>query len=147
MRLSCCPSRITHPTIRTIMSPMESRTNDLAQWRDLRVVARTSAFAFKGKGEDVRSIGQQLNVDAVLEGSFTREGDHVRITARLNRTADGYHLWSHSYETQSNDLLAVQDQVANSITAAIREVRGGTPPQIRVATTDPEAHDLYLQGE
>jgi TolB-like protein len=125
----------------------EELTNDLAQWRDLRVVARTSAFAFKGKGEDVRSIGQQLNVDAVLEGSFTREGDHVRITAQLNRTADGYHLWSHSYETQSNDLLAVQDQVANSITAAIREVRGGTPPQIRVATTDPEAHDLYLQGE
>ena len=79
----------------------EELTNDLAQWRDMRVVARTSAFAFKGKGEDMRQIGQQLNVDTVLEGSFTRLGDHVRITAQLNRATDGYHLWSHSYETQS----------------------------------------------
>jgi serine/threonine-protein kinase len=124
----------------------EELTNDLAQWRDLRVVARTSAFAFKGKGEDVRTIGQQLNVDAVLEGSFTRQGDHVRITAQLNRTADGYHLWSHSYETQSNDLLSVQQQVANSISSAIGQIRGGSPPAIRASTTDPEAHDLYLQG-
>ena len=125
----------------------EELTNDLAQWRDLRVVARTSAFAFKGKGEDVRSIGRQLGVDAVLEGSFTRQGDQVRITAQLNRTADGYHLWSHSYETQSANLLAVQEQVANSITAAIQQVRGGSPPPIREPTTNPQAHDLYLQGE
>ncbi len=129
----------------------EELTNDLAQWRDLRVVARTSAFAFKGKGEDVRTIGRQLDVDAVLEGSFTREGDQVRITAQLNRTVDGYHLWSHSYETQSSDLLAVQEDVANSITEAIRQIRGGSggtpPPTIRAATTDPKAHDLYLQGE
>jgi TolB-like protein/Tfp pilus assembly protein PilF len=125
----------------------EELTNDLAQWRDLRVVARTSAFAFKGKGEDVRRIGQQLDVDAVLEGSFTREGDRIRTTAQLNRTADGYHLWSHSYETQSNDLLAVQEEVANSIVGAIRQVRGGSAPAIHAATTNPQAHDLYLQGE
>jgi TolB-like protein len=125
----------------------EELTNDLAQWRDLRVVARTSAFAFKGKGEDVRAIGHQLGVDAVLEGSFTRQGDQVRITAQLNRTADGYHLWSHSYETQSDNLLALQEQVANSITAAIQQVRGGSPPPIREPTANPQAHDLYLQGE
>ncbi len=125
----------------------EELTNDLAQWRDLRVVARTSAFAFKGKGEDVRTIGQQLNVDTVLEGSFTRLGDRIRVTAQLNRTADGYHLWSHSYETQSNDLLAVQDEVASSITGAIQQIRGGTPPQIRAPTTNSEALDLYLKGE
>lgn len=101
-------------------------TNDLAQLRDLRVVARTSAFAFKGKGEDVRRIGQQLNVDAVLEGSFTREGNRIRITAQLNRTGDGYHLWSRSYEMQSNNLLVAQQQVARSIVAAIRQVRGGS---------------------
>ncbi|MGB7134431.1 MAG: hypothetical protein WBD46_04045, partial [Acidobacteriaceae bacterium] len=112
----------------------------------LRVVARTSAFAFKGKGEDVREIGQQLNVDAVLEGSFTRESDGIRITAQLNRTADGYHLWSHSYETQSKDLLAVQADVANSISAEIQRIRGGAAPAIRTPTTNPEAHDLYLQG-
>ena len=122
-------------------------TNDLAQWRNLRVVARTSAFAFKGKGEDVRQIGRQLNVDAVLEGSFTREGDQIRVTAQLDRTSDGYDLWSHAYETQSSNLLDVQEQVANSITAAIRQIGGGTPPQIRVSTTNPEALDLYLQAQ
>jgi TolB-like protein/Tfp pilus assembly protein PilF len=125
----------------------EELTNDLAQLRDLRVVARTSAFAFQGKGEDVRKIGRQLNVDAVLEGSFTKEGDQVRITAQLNRTADGYHLWSHAYETESKDLLAVQEDVANSIADQIRRMQGGGPaPAIRAATTNPEAHDLYLQG-
>ncbi len=125
----------------------EELTNDLAQWRDLRVVARTSAFAFKGKGEDVREIGRQLNVDAVLEGSFTRSGDQMRVTAQLNRATDGYHLWSHSYETQSNDMLAMQDEVATSITDAIRHIGGGSPPAIRPPTTNNEALDLYLQGE
>lgn len=124
----------------------EELTNDLAQWRDLRVVARTSAFAFRGKGQDVRQIGRQLKVDAVLEGSFAREGDRLRITAQLNRTADGYHLWSHSYETETGDLLTVQEQVANSIAEAIHDIQGGSPPVIHVDTRNPEAHDLYLQG-
>lgn len=122
-------------------------TNDLAQWRDLRVVARTSAYAFKGKGEDIRQIGRQLNVDAVLEGSFTKQGDRIRVTAQLNRTSDGYHLWSHAYETQSRDLLQLQEEAANSIAAAIRMVRGGgSPPVIHMATVNAEAEDLYLQG-
>lgn len=125
----------------------EELTNDLAQWRDLRVVARTSAFAFKDKGEDIRLIGRQLNVDAVLEGSFTREGDRMRVTAQLNRAMDGYHLWSHSYETQSNDTLAMQDAVATSISDAIGRIRGGSPPAIHEPTANPEAMDLYLQGE
>lgn len=125
----------------------EELTNDLAQWRELRVVARTSAFAFKGKGEDVREIGRLLNVDAVLEGSFTRDGNQMRVTAQLNRASDGYHLWSHSYETQSNDMLAMQDTVATSITEAIRQMGGGSPPAIRPPTTNPEAMDLYLRGE
>ena len=125
----------------------EELTNDLAQWRDMRVVARTSAFAFKNKGEDVREIGRQLNVDAVLEGSFTRDGNQMRVTAQLNRATDGYHLWSHSYETQSSDMLAMQDEVATSITDAIGRIRGGSPPVIRPPTTNSEALDLYLQGE
>lgn len=126
----------------------EELTNDLAQWRDLRVVARTSAFAFKSKAEDVREIGKTLNVDAVLEGSFTKEGDRIRITAQLNRTTDGYHLWSHAYEVESKDLLNVQSDVANAITVAIGQIRGGgSPPSIHVAIVNPEAHDLYLQAE
>jgi TolB-like protein/Tfp pilus assembly protein PilF len=125
-------------------------TNDLAQWRDLRVVARTSAFAFKGKGEDVRQIGRELNVEAVLEGSFTKDGDQIRVTAQLNRTSDGYDLWSHSYDAQSSDLLHVQEEVATAIAAAIHQVGGsgsGSPPQMHLATTNPEALDLYLQAE
>jgi adenylate cyclase len=70
----------------------------------------------------------------------------VRITAQLNRATDGYHLWSHSYETQSNDMLAMQDEVATSITDAIRQIGGGSPPAIRPPTTNSEALDLYLQG-
>ena len=85
----------------------------------------------------MRQIGQQLSVDTVLEGSFTRQGDHVRITAQLNRTADGYHLWSKSYESQDKDLLAVQEEVATSITDAIRQLRGGTPPVIHAETKQP----------
>ena len=124
----------------------EELTNDLAQWRDLRVVARTSAFAFKGKNEDVRQIGHELNVDAVLEGSFARQGDEVRVTAQLNRTSDGFHLWSHSYQSNSKDLMGLQQQVADAIAAEIGQVRGGSPPVMRVASTNPKAHDLYLQG-
>src|SRR6202034_926016 len=119
----------------------EELNNDLAQSRDLRGVARTSAFAFKGKGEDVREIGRLLNVDAVLEGSFTRDGNQMRVTAQLNRATDGYHLWSHSYETQSNDMLAMQDEVANSITDVIRHIGGGSPPVIRPPTANPESLD------
>ena len=125
----------------------EELTNDLAQWRDLRVVARTSAFAFKGRHEDVRQIGQELNVDAVLEGSFTRQGDQVRVTAQLNRASDGYHLWSHSYETSSKELLNMQAEVANSIASAIGQFRGGgAPPAVHPLTTNSKSHDLYLQG-
>ena len=126
----------------------EELTNDLAQWRDLRVVARTSAYAFRDKPEDVRQIGRELSVDAVLEGSFTRQGDRVRITAQLNRTSDGYHLWSHAYDAQANDLLSIQQDVAGSIATAIRQIRGGgpPPPAVHLATTSPKAHDLYLQA-
>lgn len=70
----------------------EELTNELAQGKDLRVVARTSAYQFKGKAVDIREVGRRLNVTAALEGSVAREGERVRITAQLNRTADGYAL-------------------------------------------------------
>jgi adenylate cyclase len=70
----------------------EELTNNVAQWKDIRIVARTSASQFKNKGADIREIGRKLNVDAVLEGSVAKQGDRVRITAQLNHTSDGYHL-------------------------------------------------------
>jgi TolB-like protein/Tfp pilus assembly protein PilF len=124
-------------------------TNDLANLKDLRVIARTTAFEFKGKGVDVRQIGRQLNVDAALEGSLVREGNRVRIRAQLNRTSDGTHLWSHAYDIDAHDLIGVQEQIAQSISDDMNLGRGpGTveAAHARRFTADPEAHDLYLRG-
>jgi TolB-like protein len=124
-------------------------TNDLANLNGLRVIARTSAFLFKGKGIDVRQIGRELNVDAVLEGSVVRDGDHVRIRAQFNRTQDGSHLWSHVYDTHFRDLISVQQDIARSIADDLQLSRSknGTSALIpQGSTTDPEAHDLYLRG-
>lgn len=123
-------------------------TNDLANLNDLRVIARTTAFEFKGKGVDVRQIGRQLNVEAALEGSLVREGNRVRIRAQLNRTSDGYHLWSHAYDIDSHDLIGVQQQIAQSIADDMNLGRAQAPGGVRprAFTSDPEAHDLYLRG-
>jgi TolB-like protein/Tfp pilus assembly protein PilF len=120
----------------------EELTNQLAQQRDLRVVARTSATAIKNKGLDIREIGRRLNAGAALEGSLVKDGATVRITAQLNRTSDGYHLWSRSFEAPYRELAGVQAQIAQSVEAVLlkREV---PPPQ---AIPNPEAHDLYLQA-
>lgn len=122
-------------------------TNEFANWKDLRVVARTSAYQYKGRGEDVRRIGRELNVDAVLEGSLSRQGDHVRITAQLNRTSDGYHLWSRSYDTRSLDMLNVQREIAQAIAAEVRKLGGKVEDRItHPSTNNPEALDLYLRA-
>ncbi len=123
----------------------EELTNQLAQQRDLRVVARTSAFAFKGKGVDIREIGRKLNVGAALEGSIAREGDLVRITAQLIRTADGYHLWSQTYQVPFREVMATQDRVTLDVEAAVLK-RSVAVPAATVSTGSPEAHDLYLQA-
>ena len=125
----------------------EELTNQLAQWRELRVVARTSAFVFKGKAVDVREIGRKLNVDAVLEGSCVRQADRIKITAQLSRAADGYHLWSRSFEARSNDMLSVQDEMAQAIATAVHSVGRDRPaPAAAFSTTNAAAHDLFLRA-
>jgi len=125
----------------------EELTNQLAQWRELRVVARTSAFVFKGKAVDVRQIGRQLNVDAVLEGSCVKQADRIKITAQLSRAADGYHLWSRSFEARSNDMLSVQDEMAQAIATAVHGVGRDRPaPAAALSTTNADAHDLFLRA-
>jgi len=123
----------------------EELTNELAQWQDLRVVARTSAFQFKGKGVDVREVGRRLNVDAVLEGSIERQGDRLRATAQFNRASNGYHIWSRKFEARSADTMALQDEIARAIAAAIRGNRNALPP-VPGSTANTEAHDLYMQA-
>jgi TolB-like protein len=125
----------------------EELTNDVAQWKDIRIVARTSAAQFKDKGTDIREIGRKLKVDAVLEGSVAKQGDRIRITAQLNHTSDGYHLWSKAYDARSEDIMAVQQEIAQSIAATVRKLGGQAPQGVpRAPTTNPEALDLYLQG-
>jgi len=120
----------------------------LGKVEGLRVAARTSAFAFKGKEADVREIGAKLNVGTVLEGSVRREGRRLRLSAQLVSTKDGYHLWSEEYDRELADVFAVQDDLARAIVAALRvklqPSSGGT--LVKRATADLEAHDLYLQG-
>jgi TolB-like protein/Tfp pilus assembly protein PilF len=119
--------------------------SELARIDGLRVVARTSVFGFKGKPQDVRQIGNQLNVATVLEGSIRKDGDHLRITAQLISVPDGYHLWSESYDRELKDVFAVQKELSRSIAGALQVSLGG-PPAAVTDTSNLEAYNLYLLG-
>ncbi|MGO9932381.1 MAG: winged helix-turn-helix domain-containing protein [Steroidobacteraceae bacterium] len=93
----------------------EELSNRLSQIPTLRVVARTSAFAFRGQGEDVRRIGKVLDTTHILEGSVRRSGNHVRVTVQLVDARDGYHLWSADYDTAVDDAIQVQEDISQSV--------------------------------
>jgi TolB-like protein/Tfp pilus assembly protein PilF len=114
----------------------------LSRVPNLRVVARTSAFAFKGKANDVRQIGRQLSVEAVLEGSVRKAGDDLRITAQLNRVSDGTHLWSRTYDRKLRDVFAVQQEISQSIARQLRA--GDVPPASPAGNL--EAYARYQEG-
>jgi adenylate cyclase len=122
-------------------------TSELAKNGKLRVVARTSASRFK-RGDDIPSIGKQLNADAVLEGSVQRSADRVRTTAQLVSTADNLHIWSETYEKPSSDLFAAQDQVAQAVTGAVQaHIAGATSNATRIAySSDAQANQFYWKG-
>ncbi|MCZ6810108.1 MAG: adenylyl cyclase, partial [Proteobacteria bacterium] len=90
----------------------EELLNMLAQFPGLRVAARTSSFQFKGTNQDIAKIADTLNVAHILEGSVRKSGTKLRITAQLIKAADGFHLWSHSYDRELDDIFAVQDEIA-----------------------------------
>src|SRR5213594_3478994 len=128
----------------------EELINALARVPGLRVPGRSSSFAFKGKNEDdiFRKVGEQLHVNAVLEGSVRKAGDKLRITAQLINVADGYHLWSEDYDGDVRDILTVQSDVALRVVQALR-VRLGVEEARALAkkpTENAEAHRLYLLG-
>lgn len=127
----------------------EEILNVLGQVRGLKVSARTSSFQFRGQNLDVQAIGQKLNVAAVLEGSVRKSGDVLRISAQLISTADGFNLWSRTYDHQLDDVFAIQDEIAASIVEEMKVRLNLAPesaaPAARLATTT-EAYDLYLQG-
>ena len=93
----------------------EKLIDALARLEDLRVVARTSAFQFKGRAHDLRKVGKQLGVEMVLEGSVRKAGNRIRVNAQLINTDDGFHLWSERYDRDMDDVFAVQDEIAQSV--------------------------------
>ena len=123
----------------------EELLNLLADIPDLRVIARTSSFSYKGKDVKIADIARELAVAYVLEGSVRKSGNNVRITAQLIRSVDSSHLWSATYDRTLDNIFAIQDEIA---TAVVNELRvtllGESTPQS--TATDPEAYALYLQG-
>ena len=124
----------------------EELLNLLAKIPDLRVAARTSAFKFKGEKIDVQEVAQKLNVAHILEGSVRKSGNKVRITAQLIKAADGYHLWSETYDRTLDDIFVVQDDIAGEVVKALKLTLLGTPSVTRSRPVDPEAYNLALQG-
>jgi TolB-like protein len=119
----------------------------LSHIKNLHVVARTSAFAFKGKHVDLRTVGQQLNVRTILEGSIRRSGDHLRVTAQLVNAEDGYHLWSERYDREMKDMFAIQEEIASSIAERLEvSLDPGQQPLLRAGTASLEAFKFYTQG-
>ena len=126
----------------------EEILNALTPLKGLRVAARTSAFSFKGKGDDLRTIGEKLNVTTVLEGSVRRAGDRVRITVRLSDVANGFQMWSERYDRELKDVFDVQDEIAKANAERLKvTLTGGKDDRlVEQATTNIEAYQLYLKG-
>ena len=122
--------------------------NRLAQVPGLKVAGRTSSFSFKGKKQDLRNIGEQLNVKTILDGSFRKSGNKIRITAQLIKVADGYPLWSDKYERQEENIFDLQDDISLAILNAIKIKLLGAAKEavLKKYTDNPEAYQLYLQG-
>jgi serine/threonine protein kinase/Tfp pilus assembly protein PilF len=123
----------------------EEIINTLARVPGLRVISRTSAFAFQGKDVEVTEIGRRLSVGTALEGSVRKAGDRVRVTAQLVNAEDGYQLWSRRFDRELSDVLAIQDEIATSIVSEFQMRVAGHAPGKRTPF-DVTAHDSYLKG-
>jgi TolB-like protein len=138
----------------------EELLNVLGKMRGLRVAARSSAFTFRGRNAPVSEVGNALGVSTVLEGSVRKSGKRVRIGVQLVNVADGFHLWTESYDRTLDDIFAVQDDIAQCVVKALRtrlvgeaadssvsdEVKADVADAARGRGHNPEAHRLYLQG-
>ena len=122
----------------------EELLNLLSKIPQLKVAARTSSFSFKGKGVEIPEIARQLHVANVLEGSVRRSGDQLRITAQLIRAAEGYHLWSETYDRKMDEIFKIQDEIAGEVVKQLKVTLLGAAPTVR--QTDPKAYTLYLQA-
>lgn len=126
----------------------EEILNALVGLPGLRVAGRTSAFHFKGRNEDLRSIGATLGVAHILEGSVRKQGERLRITAQLVRSEDGFHLWSETYDGTDADIFALQERIAREVTRSLRVAlnAGQEERLVNAGTANPEAYALYLRA-
>ena len=127
----------------------EELLNKLAKLEGFRVAGRTSSFAFKDRPDDLRVIGEKLNVATILEGSVRKAGDQLRITAQLINVADGYHLWSETYDRRLDNVFAIQDEIAQSVVTALQVTITGQSKATRLEPTAPadtQAYELYLKA-
>jgi len=126
----------------------EEIINALTKIKALRVAARTSSFAFKGKNQDIGEVGRKLKVNTVVEGSVRKAGNRLRVTAQLVNVANGYHLWSERYDRQLEDVFEIQDQIAENIVRALRVVLGEDEKRAieKTPTENVQAYEYYLRG-
>ena len=126
----------------------EDLLSALSRIEGLHVVARTSCFAFKGRSQDIREIGEALGVETVLEGTVRKADNKLRITAQLINVVDGFRLWSQSFDREMQDVFAIQDDVTRAIMAALklRLASLDDQPLVKLPTTSTEAYELYLKG-
>ena len=127
----------------------EEILNVLVKTHSLKVAGRTSSFQFRGRTEDLRTIGEQLGVANILEGSIRKANNRVRITAQLVTADDGFHLWSETYDRELTDIFAIQDEIARSITDALAielNLADTEESLVSVSTTNMEAYDRYLEA-
>jgi len=126
----------------------EEILNSLASVKELKVAGRTSSFAFKGKNDDLRLIGDALGVNHILEGSVRKAGAQVRITAQLIQVDNGFHLWSETYDRELTDVFAIQDEIANEILKQLKNKLLADEVVVAEAKrTSPEVYELYLQAK
>jgi len=126
-------------------------TTELSKVPGLSLASRSAAFRFRGPDVDVKAVGRELDVGAVLEGTVRRAGNRMRLTAQLTNASNGKLLWTDSYEQQVEDVFAVQDSITQSIVAALKVKLGGEAAPLRTASTSQgtrnlDAYDLYLRG-
>ena len=125
----------------------EELINALSNIEGLQVASRTSSFAYKGKNQDIRDIGEHLKVRTILEGSVRKSGDRLRIRAQLVNVDDGYELWSETFNRQLEDVFAVQDEIAENIAKALRVVlTDKIRRSVGAQTSNVQAYEFYLRG-
>jgi serine/threonine-protein kinase len=124
----------------------EEIVNSLTRVSGLNVIARTSAFQFKGVSVDIREVGQRLGADLVIEGSVRKSGEHLRITAQLIQTESGHHLWSETFRRELKDVFVIQEEIAQSVADLLRLNMPAAKPSVRSSARNLEAYTRHLRA-